>query len=57
MPSPHEDSAPGDETSSKTRSTGVGGRRDDAPDCGPENEPSGWSDCDYDGIEPHHNLD
>ncbi|MGK4583618.1 hypothetical protein [Kitasatospora sp. HPMI-4] len=58
MPSTYEESASGDETSGETRSAGIGGLRDDAPDSCPENETSGWpSDGDYVDVEPHHNLD
>ncbi|MFB7663355.1 hypothetical protein ACFC1R_05305 [Kitasatospora sp. NPDC056138] len=57
MPSIHEESAPGDETGSEARAVTIGDLLSDGPDAGLEGESAGWTSDDYDGVEPHHNLD
>ncbi|MDH6126847.1 hypothetical protein [Kitasatospora sp. GP82] len=58
MPSTYEEPAPGDETTGDTRSGAIGDTVNDVADAGRENEfPGRPADIDYDGVEPHHNLD
>ncbi|WP_156179056.1 hypothetical protein [Saccharothrix sp. ST-888] len=57
MPSTYEESAPGDETGGEARAVTVGDLLNDVPDAGLESETAGWASDDYDGVEPHHNLD